>query len=51
MAEKSIGITLLGCGIVGGGVVQILREQRDLLRQRTGIGFDLRHVVVKGPED
>src|SRR5687768_16463273 len=51
MAEKSVGVTLLGCGIVGGGVVQILREQRDLLRRRTGINFDLRHVVVKGPED
>ena len=51
MSEKSVGITLLGCGIVGGGVVQILREQRDLLRKRTGINFDLRHVVVKGPED
>ena len=45
MSENSVGITRLGCGIVGGGVVQILREQRDLLRKRTGINFDLRHVV------
>ena len=51
MAEKTVGITLLGCGIVGGGVVQILREQRQLLRERTGIHFEIRHVVVKGPED
>ena len=48
--SKSIGITLLGCGIVGGGVVNILRQQRDLLRQRTGIDFELRHVVVKDRE-
>ena len=51
MPEKTIGVALLGCGIVGGGVAQILREQRELLRQRTGITFELRHVVVKGPED
>ena len=51
MSEKLVGVTLLGCGIVGGGVVQILREQRELLRQRTGLNLELRHVVVKGPED
>jgi homoserine dehydrogenase len=47
MANQSIGICLLGCGIVGGGVEKILREQRELLRNRTGIDFELRHVVVK----
>ena len=47
MAEKTIGVTLLGCGIVGGGVANILMKQRDLLHQRTGIDFVLRHVVVK----
>ena len=51
MPEKTIGVALLGCGIVGGGVVQILREQKEMLRQRTGVTFELRHVVVKGPED
>ena len=51
MAEKKVGICLLGCGTVGAGVVSILREQRAMLRQRTGIDFELRHVVVKGPED
>ena len=47
MEEKSIGIALLGCGAVGGGVLRILTEQRELLRQRTGLTFDLRHVVVR----
>ncbi len=51
MAERNIGVTLLGCGIVGGGVARILTEHRDLLMQRTGIGFDLRHVVVRSKED
>jgi homoserine dehydrogenase len=51
MADKSIGVCLLGCGIVGGGVAKLLREQRELLRTRTGIDFELRHVVVKDPKD
>ena len=49
MSERTIGVALLGCGIVGGGVVRILREQREMLRGRTGITFDLRHVVVRDP--
>src|SRR4051794_21500398 len=44
---SSIGICLLGCGVVGGGVVKILTEQRDLLLGRTGVRFDIRHVVVR----
>jgi homoserine dehydrogenase len=51
MAQKTIGVTLLGCGVVGGGVAQILREQADLLTARTGIHFDLRHVCVKDRSD
>lgn len=51
MPEKKVGIALLGCGTVGGGVVSILREQHAMLARRTGINFQLRHVVVKGPED
>ena len=48
MSEKrEVGVTLLGCGTVGGGVVSVLTKQREMLRQRTGIDFVLRHVVVK----
>lgn len=47
MADKTIGICLLGCGIVGGGVEKLLREQRETMRRRTGINFELRHVVIK----
>src|SRR4051794_20272538 len=45
--DRTIGVTLLGCGTVGGGVVSILLKQRELLRKRTGVDFVLRHVVVK----
>ena len=50
MADKTIGVSLLGCGIVGGGVQKILREQRELLRARTGVDFELVHVAVKDRE-
>lgn len=46
---EPIGIAMLGCGVVGSGVVRILAEQRELLRRRTGLTFDLRHVVVRDP--
>src|SRR5689334_11988459 len=49
MAERTIGITLLGCGVVGTGVARILAEQRDLIARRTGLVFDVRHVVVRDP--
>lgn len=51
MADKTVGVALLGCGIVGGGVVSILTEQREMLLARTGIDFALRHVVVKSKEE
>jgi len=51
MADRTVGVCLLGCGIVGGGVVKILRQQHQMLLNRTGIDFQLRHVVVKGRED
>jgi homoserine dehydrogenase len=49
MTQPSIGICLLGCGVVGGGVVRLLREQQDLLARRAGVRFDIRHVVVRDP--
>lgn len=51
MAHKQVGICLLGCGTVGGGVVNILTEQREMLRRRTGLDLVLRHVVVKDTKD
>src|SRR5207237_646956 len=49
MGDRSVGIAILGHGVVGGGVVRILHEQRELLHQRTGLLFDIRHVVVRNP--
>ena len=47
MTDQPVGISLLGCGNVGGGVVKILSGQRDLLLRRTGVRFEIRHVVVR----
>lgn len=50
MSEQTIGICVLGCGVVGSGVVKILREQQEMLRQRAGVDFQIRHVVVRDPK-
>jgi homoserine dehydrogenase len=47
--QKSLGVTLLGCGTVGAGVATILTAQRELLTRRTGTSFELRHVFVRNP--
>jgi homoserine dehydrogenase len=47
MGGGTVGIALLGAGVVGGGVASILLDQAELLQQRTGLSFHLRHVVVR----
>ncbi|HEY8668653.1 MAG TPA: homoserine dehydrogenase [Tepidisphaeraceae bacterium] len=47
MQQRTINIALLGCGVVGAGVAHILCEQRELIRQRTGLSFNIRHIVVR----
>jgi homoserine dehydrogenase len=47
MSQRTVGVALLGCGIVGSGVARILTAQRELISRRTGLSFDIRHVVVK----
>src|SRR5215218_4094778 len=44
---KSLGVALLGCGVVGSGVVRLLTEQRERLQQRAGRALQLRRVVVR----
>ena len=45
--QSSLNVALVGCGTVGSGVVQILQTNADLLTERAGRGFNLRHVVVR----
>lgn len=47
--SNSIGIALLGSGIVGEGVLRILDTQSERFLERYGLSFDVRHVVVRDP--
>lgn len=47
---KSLGVALLGCGVVGSGVVRLLTEQKERMQQRAGRPLDLRRVVVRDAE-
>src|SRR2546426_241895 len=44
---QTVGIAILGLGTVGSGVAKMLLEHRDRIARRTGVTFDLRHVVVR----
>jgi homoserine dehydrogenase len=44
-----LGVALLGCGTVGGGVAKLLLQQSDRLAGRAGRPLVLRHVVVRDP--
>lgn len=43
--QQTVGVALVGCGTVGGGVARILVRDKELLRQRAGVELALRHVV------
>lgn len=50
MANETIGIGMIGCGTVGGGVADLLREQADLYSHRIGQPIELRRVLVRNVE-
>jgi homoserine dehydrogenase len=45
----ALGIALIGCGTVGGGVARLLLEKPDRLAARAGRPLVLRRVVVRDP--
>jgi homoserine dehydrogenase len=45
--SSTLGIALIGCGIVGGGVIDILTKASDVIAARTGQRFAVKHVVVR----
>jgi homoserine dehydrogenase len=45
--HEPLGIALIGCGTVGGGVARLLLEQPDRLAARAGRPLVLRRVVVR----
>ena len=46
-AVNSIRVGLLGCGHVGGALVELLGEQRDDIRERVGVSLDITRVAVR----
>jgi homoserine dehydrogenase len=48
--SEPLGIALLGCGVVGGGVARLLLEQGPRLAARAGRPLVLRRVVVRDPD-
>jgi homoserine dehydrogenase len=49
MANKIVTIALLGCGIVGSGVAEVVADRDGSLSRKTGVKFVLRHVAVRDP--
>lgn len=45
-----IKVGLLGCGTVGGGVIQLLRANAAYLEARVGVPIDVVRVLVRDPE-
>lgn len=39
--ESTVGIALLGCGTVGGGVAGLLSQRRAHIERRSGVSYDL----------
>eukprot|EP01136_Pigoraptor_vietnamica_P009651 Opistho-1_new@46410 len=47
--SQPLGVGLVGCGTVGGGVAKLLLEQPERLARRAGRPLALRRVVVRDP--
>src|SRR5579884_4140477 len=39
--ESTVGIALLGCGTVGGGVAEMLSQRRAHIQARSGVAYEL----------
>ncbi len=47
MTDTPIGVGMIGCGTVGGGVAHLLTEQAELYARRVGRPIELRRVLVR----
>src|SRR5579872_2339271 len=47
---RSVRIGLLGCGTVGGGVIQLLRANAEYLAQSVGAPLEVARVLVRAPD-
>lgn len=49
MATRKLKIGLLGCGTVAGGLVELVRKNRSLIRQRAGVELSISKILVRDP--
>ncbi len=47
MPKGSIGVAVVGCGIIGSAVSEALRNETALFKQRAGVTLQLRHVIER----
>lgn len=47
---KTVRIGLLGCGTVGGGVIQLLHDNAEYLASRVGARMEVARVLVRDPD-
>lgn len=45
--QSAVRIGLLGCGVVGGGVIRLINENRAYLELRVGAPLEIKHVLVR----
>ena len=49
MASAKLGVGVIGCGTVGGGVVKLLVSESDHLQRKTGVAIELRKAADLDP--
>lgn len=47
LVSRPVRVGLLGCGVVGEGTLQLLRDNREALARRLGTTFEVRRVVAR----
>ncbi len=47
---SAAGVAIIGCGVVGARVAEALLKENALLKQRSGVRLELRHVIDKNPD-
>jgi homoserine dehydrogenase len=47
----SLGVGVIGAGTVGGGVIRVLQGNAGVIRDKSGVELELRHVVEVKPEN
>ena len=50
MSSATLGVGVIGCGTVGGGVVKLLQQEKDHLFRKTGIAVELCKAADLDPE-